>query len=529
MTVGLEVELSILLPVLTVTATALVILVADWFVSGQDTRTPVALALVGLLTAGFLVWHAWGGPDLSGFTRQAIGPDGGVVTVGLLRGDGLALFVEATLVLSALVTVLLSTPYVRQRGIARAEYFVLLLFAVAGMMLLGLANDLIVLFLALETFSIALYVLAGMARGERLSQEAALKYFFLGAYSAGFLLYGVALVYAATGTTNMQALGRLVAVRGDHLPVLGYLGFGLLLVGLGFKIAMAPFHQWTPDVYQGAPTPVAAFMSAGTKVAAFAALIRVLWTAFAGASAVWVPLLGGLAVTTMLVGNLVALVQIDLKRMLGYSAVAQAGYILVAVLAGSPEGTSAALFYLLIYALMNLGAFAVLIAMGPVGPEGHAATNLNDLSGLAKRHPALALAMAIFLLSLTGLPPTAGFLGKWYILRAAVDAGLSGLAVAIVLNSVLSAFYYLRPVVLMYMAEPAETREIVVPAGSAVAVATIAVVIALAAALSAPLVSGARAAGNLAPSQAAGPAGEAGGEVQPGVFIAPPDLRKGQP
>lgn len=523
-------DLTVLLPVLAVTATGLIILVVDWFTPADDPRPPTVLAVLGLLLASLFLWLSWGDPAAAAFTRQVTGPGGRAMAVSLLRGDAFARFIEGAVLIVALATVLASTAYVRRRGIAQAEYYALLVFATAGMMLLGLANDLIVLFLALESFSIALYILSGFVRGDRLGQEAALKYFVLGAFAAGFLLYGIALLFAATGTTDLAQIGQLLAEASPARsapgnPVAGvwptaYLGLALLLVGLGFKVAIVPFHQWAPDVYEGAPMTVTAFMAAGTKVAAFAALIRVLVVGFPATAGAWVPLLGALAVITMLVGNLAALVQADLKRMLGYSAVAHTGYILVAVVATGPEGTAAALFYLLAYALMNLGAFAVLLAIGPVGPSGRDATNLNDLAGLAVRHPGLTLAMTVFLLSLTGLPPTAGFLGKWYIFRAAVAAGLTPLAIAVVLNSVLSAFYYLRPIILMYSAEAAEARDIAVPAPSAVVVAVLALVVGLAVVLAVPLVSGARVAAGIVPVAESGAGGAAG------VFIAPPNLER---
>lgn len=488
-------DIAALLPILTLVGTALVVLVADWFLPEGDTRPHAALSLLGVALSGFLVLRGWqsvgaGVPVLG----RGIDMPGGPPAVFLVQMDGLGLFVGGILLLSLALVLLISVDHLRRRiGLARAEYFVLLLLATAAMMLLAVANDLVLIFLAIETFSIALYVLSGFLRDERPSQEAAFKYFLLGAFSAGFLLYGIVLIYASTGSTNLTLIAAVLEQQIETLPPLLYVAFGLMLVGLGFKVSIVPFHQWTPDVYEGAPTTVTAFMSAGTKAAAFAALIRVLWTGFAPISDQWIPVLSLLALLTMVVGNLAALVQSDLKRMLAYSAVAHAGYLMVAVIAGLPAGASAALFYLLVYALMNIGAFAALLALGPQGPEGRDATSLSDLRGLSARHPGLTIALTIFLLSLTGLPPMAGFLGKWYVFQAAIDAGLNGLAIAVVLSSVVSAFYYLRPVVLMTMAEPeADAPKIELATPSAVVLAVTALVLASAMLLGRPLVSAAQ-------------------------------------
>jgi NADH-quinone oxidoreductase subunit N len=292
------------------------------------------------------------------------------------------------------------------------------------------------------------YVLAGLLRRETRSTEAALKYFLLGAFATGFLLYGIAFFYAATGSTRLDVIAQ--AVARDGLGPYTVLGIALVLVGLGFKVALIPFHVWAPDVYEGAPTAVSAFMAVGVKAAAFAALARVFMAALGQASASWVGLLWVLAALTMTVGNVTALLQRSVKRMLAYSSIAHAGYALVGVVAATRDGGAALLFYLATYVFMTLGAFAVLIALGRRGEPNE---DLADWAGVGFRHPALGLSMAVFMLSLAGIPPTAGFAGKFYLFTAAVDAGHVGLAVIGVLNSLVSVYYYLGVLVSMYMAE----------------------------------------------------------------------------
>jgi NADH-quinone oxidoreductase subunit N len=389
------------------------------------------------------------------------------------------------------------------------------------MMVLVMANDLLVLFLALETFSISLYVLAGYVRNERLSQEAALKYFVTGSFAAGCFLYGAALTYAVTGSTNLEQTGAVIAAGVHSLPALAHVALALLMVGLCFKIALAPFHQWTPDVYEGAPLAVTAFMATATKAAAFAALLRVLWTGFGPLAGSWLPLLAALAVLTMLVGNLAALVQSDMKRMLAFSAIAHAGYLLVAVLAGPTSGTAAMLYYLCAYALMTIGAFVVLMAIDTAAPGDRDATDLGALAGLSRRQPWLALALAACLFALTGFPPTMGFLAKWYVFQTAIEAGLAWLAVAVVVNSVVSAFYYLRPVVVMYLAAPVADEPIPVATPTALVVGLTALLVALGVVLSGPLVEHAQTAGLSGPQRApAGPQNTAS-SLEPAAPLPP--------
>jgi NADH-quinone oxidoreductase subunit N len=381
--------------------------------------------------------------------------------------------------LGALGAVLLAVGYLGRERILVPEFYPLVLFATVGMLLMGGAADLIVVFLGLELMSISVYVLAGIRRRSAASAEAALKYFLLGAFASGFLLYGIALVYGATGSTNLYTIAlQLMDSQVVGRPMLGF-GIALLLVGFGFKVSAAPFHMWAPDVYDGAPTPVTAFMAAAVKAAGFAALVRIAMIAFGEASVAWQTTIWWLAVLTMLVGNLVALAQRRLKRMLAYSSIAHAGYLLVAVAAASPAGGSAFVFYALAYTAMTVGAFAVLAA---VGRDGESDLLIDDLDGLAARRPWVAFVMTVFMLSLLGFPATAGFIGKWLILSAAVDAGQTSLAILLVLASVLSAGYYLPVVMAMYM-KPAQDDEVaeraVVGGAARVVVATAAVALLL--------------------------------------------------
>jgi NADH-quinone oxidoreductase subunit N len=393
---------------------------------------------------------------------------------GMVEVDGLGRFLEALFLLAGLLAVPLAVDYTRRRGIARGEYYTLLIFSVAGMMLMGLAADLIVVFLALELLSIPLYVLAAFAWPRPESEESGMKYFLLGAFASAFLVYGTALAYGMTGSTNLRAIqASLQAGQADALILA--VAAVLLLVGLGFKVAAVPFHMWTPDVYDGAPTSAVAFMAVGAKAAGFAVLLRLLLTGFPMAAEVWLPIVGVVAAVTMIWGNVAAIAQTNIKRMLAYSSIANAGYLMVAVAAGSSDGmaqgaVSAALFYLLAYGITTIGAWAVVLALERSDGSG---TALDDYAGLARRRPWMALAMSVFMLSLIGVPPTLGFLAKVVVFGAAIDAGLVGLAVIGVLTSLVSAFYYLRVVVYMYMrpGEPEARREVWLSAAIAVTAA----------------------------------------------------------
>jgi len=426
-----------LLPELVLTVWGLVLLaVVAWrHKTPRDLRIAGWITLAGCATSAAAVWWLW----WNRVGAQGVTP---MVAVDDFRYVADWLFLGA-----AALTVMFSFAYLERESLLAPEYYVLIVFATIGMMLMAGGEDLIVIFLGLELMSVAVYVLAGIDRRSARAAEAALKYFLLGAFASAFLLYGIALAYGATGTTNLSLIGLQVASLGlAHSPLL-LIGLGLLLVGFGFKTAAVPFHMWAPDVYDGAPTPVTGFMATAVKAAAFAALARVLIEAFSQTAA-WHSIVIGLAVLTMLVGNLVALAQRSLKRMLAYSSVAHAGYLLVAVSAGSADGSAAVLFYLAAYGLTSLAAFALVAARGRGGESD---LQIDDLAGLSTDRPWLAFALAVCMLSLFGFPGTAGFIGKWYILLAAIAAGKGWLATVLVLTSLISAGYYLPVVMAMYM------------------------------------------------------------------------------
>ena len=434
---GLDLVLA-LLPETILSVWAMVLLLyAGWRHNDPRTLRRLGwLSLVGIGAAAAATAWLWSsGARLAGMpTSVAV--------------DGFRWAVDLIILLGAALVVLLSIDYLEREAIRIPEYYVLVLFAAVGMMLLAGGEDLFVLFLGLELMSVSSYVLAGLDRRHAVSAEAALKYFLLGAFASAFLLYGIALLYGATGTTKLTLIGFQIGSLhlATHPMVLG--GLALLLVGFGFKVAAVPFHMWAPDVYDGAPTPVTAFMAASIKAAAFAALIRVLLRAVPMLHGTWDPVIWWLAAITMVVGNLVALAQRPLKRMLAYSSIAHAGYLLTALVSGSVAGAAAFLYYLLFYTLTTVGAFAVLAFKGR---DGERTVTTEDLAGLAESNPWLALLMTICMLSLLGFPGTAGFIGKWYILVSATGAGYGVLAAILVLASVVSAGYYLPIVMAMYM------------------------------------------------------------------------------
>jgi NADH-quinone oxidoreductase subunit N len=371
--------------------------------------------------------------------------------------DGFGTFFRVLSILVGVLAVLCSFHYLRREGAESGEYYALLLYSVSGQCIMATANELIMIFIGLEISSIASYVLAGYLRDDKRNNEAALKYFLLGSFATAFLLYGIAWIYGVTGATNLAEIRRII-LNPDVSPPLTILGAaaGLMFVGLAFKISAAPFQVWAPDVYQGAPAPVTAFLTAGPKAAAFAVFLRVYLTAFEPMAGRWEPLMWATALATMIVGNFAALTQSNIKRLLAYSSIAHAGYVLVAVAAHNEVGTAAAMFYLAAYAFMNIGAFAVVTHLA--GP-GERYVNVGDLAGLGARQPVTAALLAIFLFSLIGVPLTGGFFGKFYIFKAALDSGLVWLTVLGLLNSAVAAYYYLRIIVVMYMHEPGEATD----------------------------------------------------------------------
>ncbi|MCL4861023.1 MAG: NADH-quinone oxidoreductase subunit N [Caldilineaceae bacterium] len=437
------INLNVVLPELLMVIFAMLVMVADMVTRGDQTGgKPVLpwLALAGVVVTGIVCALQWAGP-IETFQNMAV-------------NDHFALSLRLIVLVATGLAILISAGYIQTVNRQTGEYYTLLLLCAAGMMAMGSATDLIVVFLALEVFSLGLYILTGLHRRNPRSSEAAMKYFLLGAFASAFFVYGAALVYGAAGSTQYSVIAQAIADGRADMSLL-YPGIALLLVGFGFKVSLAPFHMWTPDVYQGAPTPVTAFMSVGTKAAAFAALIRVFLVALPATQASWGWVLAILAIITMTLGNLAALRQTSLKRMLAYSSIAHAGYVLVGLAAGNPAGADAALFYLFTYAFMNIGAFAVIMILERAD-ENDALQ--QRAAGLAQRWPMLALVMAIFMLSLSGVPPLAGFFGKLLVFKAAVDGGWAWLAVIGMLNSAIGAYYYLRVTVAMYFDQPtAET------------------------------------------------------------------------
>jgi NADH-quinone oxidoreductase subunit N len=439
-------DFEVILPLTILTVWACVLLLVDLLIPKDKKWITAMLAAFGLaITLSFTIAQV-GRPAVTGFS-------------GMVAQDGFSTFLNALQLISGLFGVALAFGYVKRMGIERGEYYILLLFSVVGMMLMAQAADLIVVFLALELLSIPLYVLAAFNRKMVTSEEAGIKYFLLGAFSTGFVVYGITLVFGATGTTSLT--GILASVPSSVLLLT--IGAALILVGFGFKVAAVPFHMWTPDVYQGAPTSVTAFMAAGAKIAGFAALLRVFSTAFSSLAVDLTPILWALAAATMIVGNLLAISQTDIKRMLAYSSIAHAGYILMAFVPyGNPDvaavSISAGLFYLVAYAVSNFGTWAVVIALEKQEGKG---LDISDYAGVGRKYPALAVAMTIFMLSLVGFPPTLGMVGKFYLFRAVLDGGFVWLAIIGVVTSLISAYYYLRVVVNMYMrdGEPTVERE----------------------------------------------------------------------
>ena len=377
--------------------------------------------------------------------------DSGTIFFGMLRTGGFAAFVNLMILLSALLTIVLSVPYLEQIRHAYGEVYALILFATVGMITLGTANNLVTVFVGLETMSVSLYVMTGLIREDEGAAESALKYFLLGAFSTGFFLYGIALLYGSTGTMYLPEMAAGLEASGNSVLFWG--GVALLLIGFLFKVSAAPFHMWTPDVYQGAPTTLTGYMSTASKTAAFASLILILH--FALPPERWQLVLAAIAIITMVIGNVLAIAQANVKRMLAYSSIAHAGYVLVGLAAGTGAAYSGALYYLLVYSLMNIGAFGVMALLEWDGKAGRLQT-LDSLAGIGLRKPLLGVTMGFFMFSLTGFPPLGGFLGKYAIFAPAIDAGLTWLVIIAVLASAISAYYYLRVLFVFFMRSPAD-------------------------------------------------------------------------
>ena len=437
----IEINWQLLMPELVIALTLLIVLVFDLF----DSISKTVLGWMTIVGAAIALW-------VSIQMHQA-------GTVGtqfneMFKVDNFSLFFNIVFLVSTILVVLISMSYLDRGDRKQGPYYLLILLATLGMMLMAAGNELIIVFLGLELMSLSLYVLAGYFRENPASSEAGMKYLLLGAFASAFFLYGIALIYGGAGTTNIPAIAEKITAESSSPLLLA--GMFLLVVGFGFKVAIVPFHQWAPDVYEGAPTTIAAFISAGPKAAGFAAFLRIFMEALPNLQGEWSGVLILLAMLTMTVGNVIAIAQTNIKRMLAYSSIAHAGYVLIGLAAANNDGTSSAMLYLLIYCVMNIGAFgAVILAKTEDGES----LMISDYAGLGTRKPLLAMFMSVMLLSLAGFPPTAGFVGKFYIFKAAIGAGHIWLVIIGAVNTAISAFYYLRVVVTMYMREPEEELE----------------------------------------------------------------------
>jgi NADH-quinone oxidoreductase subunit N len=438
--IQVDAPIGMIAPLLIVCGVGFALLIADLLLPHSKKHWSAYIALAGVGAAFAVTLGQWG-QEQRGYSNMVV-------------LDDLSTLFNLLFLASTFVTILLSEPFLREDRVEQPEYYALLLFCTAGMMLLASAMDLITLFLGIEVLSISLYILAGYRRESEASNEAAMKYFLLGAFASSILLYGIALTYGATGTTSLSKIAdALTNAEGPFPAGLLLAGMAMILIGFAFKVALVPFHMWTPDVYEGSPTPITAFMSAGPKAAAFAAFLRTFFIAFGPIHGDWNMLLSVIAALTMTVGNVAAIAQTNVKRMLAYSSIAHSGYVLIGLVAGGTIGGTGAIFYLIAYTAMNLGAFAVVILLEHKGGGGD---ELRDYAGVGFRYPLIGAALSLFMISLSGIPPTIGFVGKLQLFGAAVNTGHIPLAVIGVLNSAISIFYYLRLLVLMYMREPGE-------------------------------------------------------------------------
>lgn len=453
-------NLKILLPLILITITALTVLLIDVFSPKEEKSQLGHIAIIGVLCALISILN------LNSVRLSAYN--------GMFIFDGFSAFISIVICIITILTILISLNYQKYITIINCgEYYCLLLFASLGMILMSSSGNLIMVFLAVETMSISIYALAGFRRDNNKSIESALKYFLIGAFATGFMLYGFALIYGAVGTMDLVKISKVLSQNPliVHSPLM-MCGMAMTTVGFGFKIAMVPFHMWTPDVYEGAPTPITAFMSTGVKAASFAVLIRVFFTAFSPLQPDWTNIMWVIAVLTMFTGNIMALSQKDIKRMLAYSSIAHAGYLLIGFVTGTQLAFSSILFYLLGYAIMNLGAFGIIAVLGNKDEEY---TKIDDYAGLGFKYPLMGLAMSIFMFSMAGIPPFVGFISKFYIFTAAIKSGFIWLAVIGVINSVISLYYYLRVFVVMYFKETDKEMTFSAPSAAIVVAVIIAV------------------------------------------------------
>lgn len=432
-----SIDFNSIMPIIVLAITGIVVLLIGLCSNEKAKNLYYVCSLVGVILAGVFTVRQFGTTSFSFNGAYVV--------------DNFSIFFNVVILMSTALVILVSDNYVKQEDINYGEYYALLLFATLGMILMTSGANLLIIFLGLEVLSISLYILAGFKRYNPNSTESALKYFLLGAFATGFLLYGIVLIYGATGSIDLRQIADFLSKEGAAKDPMLLLGSILIILGFGFKVAIVPFHSWVPDVYEGAPTSVTAFFSAGPKVAGFAAFFRVFLLSFEKMDYHWIKILWILAVLTMTVGNVLAIKQTNIKRMLAYSSIAHAGYILVALVSANSLGMASVLYYMFAYALMNIGAFSIVIILGSKGEDN---VELADYTGLGFKHPLLAISMSIFMFSMAGIPPMAGFMGKFYVFSAAIKSDLYALAIIGVINSVISVYYYLRVTVFMYMKSP---------------------------------------------------------------------------
>ncbi len=433
-------DLLSIIPELIVAGSACVLLLVDLLISKERKACMAVLSILSVIAAGVASYWLLGA-DFMGAKSFA----------GMFELDGFSTFFKFVFYTATVLSILLSFHYVKEEDINLGEYYVLMLFSLSGMMVLASGADLLSIYVGLELMSLPIYVLAGFLQNDVRSNEGAMKYVILGAFSSGILLYGISMVYGLTGTTELSGVAAALSDPSVHVPALS-IAIVMMVAGFAFKVAGVPFHMWAPDAYEGAPTPITGFMSAGPKAAAFAVMLRVFMEGLQPAYEQWMVMVGVVAVASMAYGNFVAISQKNIKRMLAYSSIGHAGYALLGVMAGTEEGIASVMFYMAVYVFMNLGAFGIIIMMRKGGQRGEL---IEEYTGLARSHRGVALLMLIFLFSLAGIPPTAGFMGKFYIFMALIHRGMVGLAIFAVLMSAVAAYFYIRIVMLMYMREPA--------------------------------------------------------------------------